>query len=249
MNLTILGSSGSYPAVGRPGSGYLVEQGSTRVLNDAGPGVFETLGRTIDIDLVDAIVISHRHADHCSDLLALFHAWAYRPEPRHGVPLYAPASLYAAVSAFLEAGQGHDLHSVFDFTAVDGGERVEVGDLEITFAQTSHSVSNVAARYTDGHRVLVYTGDTGPGDDWPSIAEGAHLLVTEATFQSATVDPDFPYHLTAADAGTIARRQGVEALMLTHIPPDLDPDISLGEAERTFDRPVALSVPGARHKV
>lgn len=249
MNLTILGSSGTYPAAGRPASGYLVEQGATRILNDAGPGVFDALARTVDVDLVDAIVISHRHADHCSDLLALFHVWAYRPEPRRGVPLFAPATAVESITDFLGADQDHDFHRVFTITAVEGGEVAEVGDLEIRFAQTGHSVPNVAARYTGGHRAIVYTGDTGPGGDWPTLAEGADLLLTEATYQAGTANPGFPFHLTAAEAGAIARRQGVERLMLTHLPPELDPDRSVGEAEIAFDRPVALAVPGARHKV
>jgi ribonuclease BN (tRNA processing enzyme) len=249
VRLTVLGSSGSYPAAGRPGSGYLLEQRGTRVWCDAGPGTFDALARTIDIDLVDAIVVSHRHADHCADLLAALHAWAYRPEPRLGVPLYAPISVFEALEAFLDADAGHDLHRVFDFHPVGDGSRADIGELDVRFVITDHSVPNVASRFSDGSRVFAFTGDTGPEGSWHPIVEGAHLLLCEATYQESDEEPEYPHHLTAAEAGRIAREGGVRELMITHIPPNLDPDRSVGEAERTFDRPVAIAVPGASHKV
>ena len=43
MRIHVIGSSGTFPVAGRPASGYLVEQGSTRVWLDAGPGTFVNL--------------------------------------------------------------------------------------------------------------------------------------------------------------------------------------------------------------
>jgi len=36
---------------------------------------------------------------------------------------------------------------------------------------------------------------------------------------------------------------------LTHIPPYLDPAVSVAEAEQTFDRPVRLAVPATSFEV
>ncbi len=248
MQVTVLGSSGSYPAPGRPGSGFLIEQAATRVWCDAGPGTFGALGLHIPLDDVTAVVISHRHVDHCIDVLAAFHAWAYRPEPRHGVPLLAPQSVIDALSGFVDPGSGGPFAHVFDLRPVEGGERLVLGDLDVEFFETDHSVPTVASRWTDGSRTLAYSADTGPRGDWPQVATDADLFLCEATYQADT-ETDYPHHLRAAEAGRIARAVGARALMLTHVPPDLDPLRSVEEAETTFGREVALAVPGTRHRV
>jgi ribonuclease BN (tRNA processing enzyme) len=71
------------------------------------------------------------------------------------------------------------------------------------------------------------------------------VMLSEASVQGPTADKEFPQHLTAGEAGEIAREVGAERLVLTHIPPYLQPSISVSEAEATFGRPVALAVPGA----
>ncbi|MGH8875591.1 MAG: MBL fold metallo-hydrolase, partial [Acidimicrobiia bacterium] len=59
----------------------------------------------------------------------------------------------------------------------------------------------------------------------------------------------WPHHLTAAEAGGVARARGARSLMLTHLWPTLDPDRSVAEAEEAFGHSVALAVPGMRVKV
>lgn len=250
MHLRVLGSSGSYPAAGRPGAGYLVEQGRTRVWMDAGPGTFAALAAVLDPSLVTAIVISHQHADHLSDVFAAFHAFAYGPEPRTGVPLLAPQAVIDRIIAFDDPeGPDDSLFRTFDLRPVSDGDGRTIGDLEVEFAATSHPVPTVASRWSDGARVLAYTADTGPDGAWPRVADGAHLLLCEATYQGKPGSHAYPFHLTATEAGRIARERGAARLMLTHIPPHLDVTVSVAEAEAVFDRPVAVAVPGTRHKV
>ena len=243
MRLTYLGTSGSYSAPGRPGAGLLIEQAGTRVWCDAGPGTFDALERTLDLDLLSAIVVSHQHADHCSDLLAAYQSFAHRPPGLRGIPLYAPAAVAERVLAFLGK---EDFRGVFDFRPVTDGDTIVIGDIEVAFAVADHPVPTVASRWTDGARVLAYSADTGPGGEWDRVAADAHLFVCEATFQEGSA---LPHHLSAAQAGSIARERGARVLALTHIPPHLDASVSVGEAEATFGRPVGLAVPGVRTKV
>lgn len=237
MRVHVIGSSGTFPSHGRPASGYLVEQGSTRVWCDAGPGTFISL--PVELDMIDAVVISHRHPDHCSDLTAAFHAWTYRPEPRGSVPLYAPQSVWERISSFLDQEP-----SCFDFHPVSTGDSASIGDLEVSFVDMDHSVPTVGSRWDGNGRTLFFTGDTGPAGDWPELARDVDVLLSEASYQEATKNPDYPHHLSAAEAGEIARRVGANKLVLTHIPPYLDPSESVAEAEATFGRPVQLAVPG-----
>lgn len=242
MRLRVVGSSGTYPVAGRPASGYLIEVGG-RVWCEAGPGTFTAL--PVDSYLIDAVVISHPHADHCSDLMTAFHAWTYCPEPRRGIPLYAPQAVWDRLSAFLEKGQNSALEQLFDFRPVSEGSQVSIGDATVSFVEMDHSVSTVGSRWEMNNRTLFYTGDTGPAGNWHDMAQGVDVMLCEASYQGKSEDKTYPHHLTAGEAGEIARRMGVSQLVLTHLPPFLDPARSIHEAEATFDRPVMLAVPGA----
>ena len=247
MRVHVMGSSGTFPVRGRPASGYLIEQDSTRVWCDAGPGTFTEL--PVDPDLVDAVVISHQHPDHCSDLLTAFHAWTYRPGPRVGVPLYAPQAVWDRVKSFLDKAIDSHLETTFDFRPVWTGDEVNIGPLSVSFVEADHSVPTVASRWEANNRSLFFTGDTGPAGGWVDLAHGVNLMLSEAAFQGATEDKVYPHHLTAAEAGQIARDVGAKKLVLTHIPPYLDAARSIHEAEQAFDRPVVLATPGANFDV
>jgi ribonuclease BN (tRNA processing enzyme) len=213
---------------------------------DAGPGTFVNL--PVDSYMIDAIVISHQHPDHCTDVFTAFHTWTYCPDPRTDVPIYAPQAVWDRVSGFLDGGQGSRLRETFDFTPVWTGDVVQIGDLSVSFVETDHSVPTVGSRWEAENRTLFYTGDTGPKGDWQDMAQGADLLLSEAAYQERGED-DYPHHLTSAEAGRIAREVGAGRLVLTHIPPYLDVSRSVSEAESTFDRPVSLAVPGASFDV
>ncbi len=249
MRLTILGSSGTYPAPSNPASGYLIEAGSTRVWCDAGPGTFAALTRCLDLDLLDAVVVSHRHPDHCMDLISAYHAFAYGPNPRRAIPLYAPDEVFPAILAFLSQDSDGRFAEVFDLRIVADGEQITIGGLQVSFAKADHPVPTVASRWSDGHRAMAYSADTGPKGDWPRLVRDAHLFLCEASMGAEPYSRVMSYHLSAERAGQIAREQRARRLMLTHIPPHIDSPRAVSAAERTFDRPVALAVPGAAYRI
>lgn len=242
MRLEVIGSSGTFPAPGNPASGYLISQDDTRVWCDAGPGTFSRL--PIDSDLIDALVISHQHPDHCSDLMAVSQAWTYRPEPRDPVPIYAPQVVWDRVTAFLgKEPQCFDYHPAID------GETVEIGPLSVTFTEMDHSVPTVGSLWKANNRTMFYTADTGPAGEWRGQVANVDLMLAEAYYQGSTEDKEWAHHLTAGEAGEIAREVGAAVLVLTHIPPYLDKSVSVEEAEVVFDRPVRLAVPGVAYDV
>ena len=244
MRLTILGSNGTYPTPGRPTSGYLLQDEGTSVWVDTGSGTFAALQAVIDFDLLDALVISHVHADHCVDVLGFYHAVKYGGRPRDAVPTYVPAGLSERLKGFL-GDPDHPLGDTLDFQVQDDGHQVMIGSIEFDFATTDHPVPTLGVRAQGSSgRVLAYSADTGPAGDWPRVAAGADLFLCEATYQGPAEEKPWPHHLAAGEAGQIARDAKAEALMLTHIWPTLDPERSVWEAEDTFGRPVGLAVPG-----
>ncbi|MET0831808.1 MAG: MBL fold metallo-hydrolase, partial [Acidimicrobiia bacterium] len=103
MNFTldVLGSCGSGPSRTAPASGYLVRSDTTAIWVDAGTGTFHQLARRIDPADVAATVISHLHADHCSDLFGWFHYLAYRLQLDHAIPVLLPPGGTERIETFL----------------------------------------------------------------------------------------------------------------------------------------------------
>lgn len=241
MRLTVLGSSGTFPSVDNPASGYLVSSAGTTVVLDLGPGTYAPLKRRVEAP--SAVVVSHVHPDHCADLFPFFNSLRFASEPRPPVPVFAPEGLEERFARFLDAGADHPFHALLAFDTVEPGDERTVGDATLRFGAATHPVPAVVASVEANGRRLVYSGDTGPGGDLEAMAGGADVLLCEATHQGPPGDDRYPYHLHAAEAGVIARRAGVGRLIVTHVPPTLDPAVSLAEAAAEYDGPVSHAVP------
>jgi ribonuclease BN (tRNA processing enzyme) len=243
MRLQVLGSSGGYPAPGNPNSGFLLEHGGTRLWLDAGTGTFAALQGLIDFTRVDALVLSHVHADHCADVFPLYVAIRFEVAGGFRLPLYCPPGTRETLAPLLLEEGWEQLGVAFEFRQIDAGDHAEVGGVRLSFLRTDHPAHTLAVRAETGAGVLTYSADTGPGVDLAGFARGSDLLLCEATYQDGRAGA--PVHLSARQAGETARRAGVEALALTHVWPPLDPEVSLREARETAgDLPVRWAGPG-----
>jgi ribonuclease BN (tRNA processing enzyme) len=214
---------------------------------DAGPGTFMALLDVMDPVELDAVFLSHRHPDHCSDIFALFHTRAYGHGSSGSIPVFVPEGLVEALAAFVSRS-ADSMRGVFDFHVLEAGDTFSVGSIEGTVTQASHPVPTIAPRLSAGGRVLAYTADSGPSNALVSLANGADLLLSEASHGGVrSADTEAPLHMTAFEAGELAAAAGVRKLMLTHIAPYLDPTQSLQDAESMFDGEVTLAVAGTRH--
>lgn len=249
VRLTVLGSSGTYPTPTNPGSSYLVESDDTVIWCDAGPGGFQALASVMDPADLDAIVVSHRHPDHCVDIFAAFHALTYGPDPARRIPLFAHRSVVSHVLEFLDADDDHVIHTTFDMCPIADGSRWTVGHLEIRAVEMDHSVPTLGFEFESAGRRLFYTADTGPNGTWIDQLGPVDLMLSEASFQGDIGENGYRQHLTASQAGSIAARINATRLVLTHIPPHLDPLESVREAEATHGRTVMAAVPGATYEV
>jgi ribonuclease BN (tRNA processing enzyme) len=249
VRLRVLGSNGTYPTPGRPCSGYLVEAGGTVVMLDAGPGTVAALQEAGGASRLSGLVVTHAHSDHCADVFSLFNLLRLGPEPREGLPAFGPEGLAAGLAGFLGVGEDHSFHRVFDWRTVGGGDRVRVGALEVAFGWADHQVPTLVVSFAADGRRLAYSADTGPGGDLGGLAAGADLLVCDATFQGEQGAAGWPYHLSAAGAGGLAREAGVGHLLVTHLGPILDPDRSVAEAAAAFGGPVEWAAPGLEVEV
>jgi len=216
------------------------------VMLDAGPGTVMALQEAGGASRLSALLVTHAHPDHCADVFSLFSLLRLGPAPRAGLPAFGPEGLAAGLARFLGAGEDHSFHRVFDWRTVGRDDQVSVGDLEITFGLADHQVPTLAVSFAHGGRRLVYSADSGPGGDLPTLAAGADLLLCEATFQGAA---GWPYHLSAAGAGALARGAGAGRLLVTHLGPILEPERSVAEAAAVFGGPVEWAAPGLEVEV
>ncbi len=243
MRFTVLGSNATYPTRGQAASGYLVENGARAVLLDAGPGSVSELLNRIDIAHLEAVVISHEHADHCADVAALYFRMRYGPEALDRIPLVAPQGVFGRLETFLTYSPGGEgFREAFEDRVVEGGDSLDLISATWSFHTTDHPVPSVATRIDGLQASLTYTSDTGPDVDLMPLASGTDVLVAEATFQGN--DTLGTQHLTARMAGALAAQVKPGLLILTHIRPDLNPAESVAQAAEIFGGEIRSAYPG-----
>jgi ribonuclease BN (tRNA processing enzyme) len=263
VRITVLGKSPSWQDAGGACSGYLIEHDDAAALLDCGNGVFAKLRERIDYVDVDAVLISHLHADHFLDLVPFSYALTYAPKqqpvPVHTWPgtdeparprLIAPAGAGRVFRQVVGAWGSDDLiESAFALEEYAPGDRVEVGALRVSFQPVPHFIDTFAVAITaEGSGRFVYSADTRPGDEIVVAARDADLLLIEATLPRPE-RTGIRGHLTPEEAGEHARRAGARRVVITHISDELGDDWAREEAERGFRGPVEIAREGAVYEL
>jgi ribonuclease BN (tRNA processing enzyme) len=246
VRLTVIGCAGSFPNPQSPASCYLVQHEGTSVVLDLGNGSLGPLAAHADLRALDAILLSHLHADHCLDLTAMYVARKYHPEgPPPPVPVLGPRGTRARIADAYRASADEpdpELDLVYRF--VDHvPDPIRIGPMTVRVARVSHPVVAYALRVEADGRALVFSGDTGPTPALVELARGADLALFEASFLTGPGNP-VDLHMTAQEAGDHAARAGVPRLLLTHLVSWNDPGASFDEARAAYDGELALAAPG-----
>ena len=247
MRLTVLGCAGSFGRPDSPCSSYLVTHGGSRLLVDIGPGALGALQDHGGLYDLDAVVVSHLHADHCLDLAGYVVARRYRPGgPPPPVDLHGPAGTRERVAEIYGQGEaGYD--DVYRHHLLEPGER-RIGPFTVTAVRVAHPVEAYALRISAGGRSLTYSGDTGPCDALVGLARDTDLFLCEASFVTGR-DTVEGVHLTGRQAGEHATRAGARRLLLTHLVAWNDDEEVRAEAAQTYAGPLHLARPGTSYQV
>ena len=195
------------------------------------------LQRHVGLDEIDAVVLSHEHPDHWTDLEAYYVACAYGIE-RSGVPVYAPAGM--------ERATHENTTPIFDWRTVTDGDTVEIGELRLRFSRTDHGPETLAVRIEGGGRTLGYSADSGPGWSLSELGEGLHLALCEATYLSDAEGR--VQHMSARQAGLCGRAAGVPRLVLTHRWPTVAEAVR-DEGSEAYGADVAIAEMHAEYEV
>ncbi|MCR4399417.1 MAG: MBL fold metallo-hydrolase [Syntrophomonadaceae bacterium] len=244
MELTVVGCWAPYPRAGEACSCYLVRGRQATLILDCGHAAFSVLQRYADFRTIDAVVITHFHPDHYVDLYALRHALrgarflGSRTEP---VRLLLPPGPEAMVEYWRQTEE-------FVVERCEGP--VAVGDLVLHFHPVPHAVPALLVAVSQGRRRLVYSGDTDYAPPALQPAQGADLLLAEASL----LDFDREYarramHLTAREAGRWAAESGVGRLVVTHFWPEYEVEDVMAEVRAEYGGPVLAAREGLRVEV
>ncbi|GAA0965042.1 MBL fold metallo-hydrolase [Actinocorallia libanotica] len=248
MRVTVIGCSGSFPGPDSPASCYLLEEDGYSLLLDFGNGALGALQRHHDLYDIDAIAISHLHADHCMDLCGYYVARKYCP---HGtkpkIPVFGPTESATRMAEAYDLELDPGMTDTFDFTPLT--RKFEAGPFEILCEPVNHVIESYGFRITSaGGGTLAYSGDTGLTDTLVDLAEGADLFLCEASFLEGDNPPDL--HLTAKEAAEYAERAQVGRLVLTHLVPWNDEEKSLVEAKTGgYGGPIDLARSGTVYRL
>ncbi|MCW2841884.1 MAG: fold metallo-hydrolase [Aeromicrobium sp.] len=253
MKLTVIGCSGSFPGPDSPASCYLVEapfDGRVyRLLVDLGSGALGNLQRLVDLRDIDAIALSHLHADHCFDMSGLYVVSRYHPDGTFpAIPVLSPEGAGPFLGRAYGSDDGDGITDQFDFRDWVDGESVRLGPFTVTSRLVVHPVAAYALRIETPSASIVYSGDTGPAEQLVDLAVGADLFLCEASFVESGTNPP-ALHLTGAEAGDYATRAGVGRLLVTHIPAWTDRAEVEADVKTTWDGPFELVSAGSTYVV
>lgn len=237
----MLGGCGAWPAAGQACSGYLVEHDSFRLLIDPGYAIVPRLLELTPAELIDAVLISHGHPDHCADLHPLLRARALQHDPP---PALGVHTLPGAVDPVLALDSPNMLKGAYDVREFAAGDRFIVGPFQVDTWSLPHFVPNAGMRLTAGGKCLAYTGDTGPSSDLFDLARDADLFLAEATYANHVPVDSARYLSSARQAGENAARSEVGQLLLTHLWPESDPAAAEEAARRAYHGHVSVARSG-----
>jgi ribonuclease BN (tRNA processing enzyme) len=220
VKVTFVGTSDAFGAGGRRQAALFVETPSGALLLDCAPTTGTGLGALgIPRDAIDAIAITHFHADHFAGIPALVLAATYEDRRTRPLVVAGPSGVRARVFAAADAVgyslTGRALPFELRFVELAAGVATEVGPATLTPFETYHDPRSCPHGFAvaAGGRRLVYTGDTGWFDGLPAHAHGADLFVCECTFHDFTLPQHLAYRALAERRGAFA----CERMLLTHL--------------------------------
>jgi len=229
MKLTVLGASGGFPAAGGATSGYLLEYDGRHILIDCGSGVLSNLFRFIRLEQLDAVILTHLHQDHISDMQVM--KYAIDLTRKYGadlpaLPVIAPATPEAVAASLQSDGD-------LIIGQINAGSEMNMYGAQVRFFAMDHPVETygIAVDY-EGKR-LAMTADSVPCPSMQILLQDADLAVMDAGSIERLRKPKM-MHMTAAECGALARACQVRTLLLSHLLPLIDPQEILEEARSQF---------------
>lgn len=248
MRLTVLGCAGSFPGPDAACSCYLVDAEGFRLLVDFGAGSLSAVQRFAGLHAIDAVLVTHLHADHYFDACLYVVARRYAPEgPLPAIPLYGPTGVENRLAAAY-GETGGSLEDVYTFHTLHAGT-FELGPFTIMAERVNHPVETYGLRIEHGGRTLAYSSDTAPCEALTRLAHSADVFLCEASYLDDMDNPP-DLHMTGREAGEHATKAGVGRLLLTHLVSAWGSEFMTQDAAASaYAGPIEIVRPGTRYLI
>jgi ribonuclease BN (tRNA processing enzyme) len=213
IDLLFLGSGNAFGAQGRAFSSFLLND---RYLFDCGPTVLQQLHKAgLTNAAVEAVFISHFHADHFFGLAFLLLAAKYGGRTSD-LTIVGPPGIQDRTERLLALGYPGVIESPGyqrRYVEVTDGSCQKIGDLTLTAARVEHvdEFECFAFRAESEGRSVVYSGDTTLCDGLLRLVDGADVIVTECSCF------EVPVHLGPAGVEAVARKAPGAQIIVTHL--------------------------------
>ncbi|MHA6260462.1 MBL fold metallo-hydrolase [Sporosarcina sp. CAU 1771] len=244
MNIIPIGIWGGFPKANEATSSFLIEHDGFHCLIDCGSGVLSSLQNFVSLDQLDAVVISHYHADHIADIGSLqfsrlidFHLGKSTPI----LPIYGHTKdpeNYAKLS-FEGRTVAHEISE---------DKSIQIGPFTVSFCETIHPVYCLAMKFTLGEKSVVLTADTAWCEELIAFAHNTDLLISEANLYEMHKGKA-PGHMAGSEAGLLAQKAEVKQLLLTHLPQYGDVQDILDATKLEYTGPAELAVVGKTYSL
>ncbi|MFZ9730163.1 MAG: MBL fold metallo-hydrolase [Ilumatobacteraceae bacterium] len=252
MKITLLGTGSPIPDPNRAGPSTLVQAAGQHIVVDCGRGcVMRMTTAGVFPPFVSAILLTHLHSDHISDLNDIVTSrWIMSPNPII-TKIYGPVGTKKIVDglrtmlsldeqyrldhhADLRSGPGMQI----EVTEVAPGDTFSVGDVIVKVGRTDHRPVSptVGYRFEAEGKVAALAGDTVPCAELDALCANADVYVQTVLrpdlvdamkkmlpAQAPRLNDILDYHSTVEDAGQTATRASVKTLVLTHYVPAMQP--------------------------
>lgn len=240
MKLKILGTQSPYNTEGHNCPGFLITDGETKLMLDCGSGSHSLLSFPNNLNNL-SVILSHLHRDHYNDIYNLQYAsFVFHNQKRIESPIriYMPETPNEICEDIMSEGNAFAHYHV-----IDENTRFNIGNMQISFCRTEHPVETYAIKVANGERTIVYTSDTSfsSKNKLVEFAKDTDLLICESSLLKSYGFPEINSHLTAEQAGIIAKEANVKGLILTHFWPEELPERYVEEAKEVFPRVIAAS--------
>ncbi|MEX2237601.1 MAG: MBL fold metallo-hydrolase [Dehalococcoidia bacterium] len=219
MKLQFLGSGNAFAPGGRGWSCFLLND---RYLFDCGPQALSSLKRlAIDPARVEAIFITHFHADHWLGAPFLFLEYDYMTRRDKVLEVVGPPGIEEKFEDMYERGYFKNRKQKrfkVSYTEAARSKAGEVAGLPYVSLPMNHAREKLEAfgyRVTIEGQLLAYTGDTAWCDELLQLGEGADAMVIDCSYPG---DGDAGTHMGFNDAKRLRSLIDPKTtLILTHL--------------------------------
>lgn len=231
MELTFLGTGGGrftmIEQLRHTGGMHLASDDFSLYIDPGSGALVHSHRNGTDLSALDALLVTHTHLDHCSDMNVLIEAMTTGGDAKSGT-LLASESVFDGAELEDKYVKGKGTYGdridpvldgyheslVAETVTLAGGERHELGPFTVSTLQNRHSdPTTVGVRLEHAEHTIGYTSDTELFEDMYAFYEGCDLLVVNV---ARPKDKPWKGHLTTEDVATLLNETQPETAVLQH---------------------------------